>query len=265
MNAQPLVLQPRGERAVGGVRKDKVGLARMHAHFQNALPDFARGDAVDDLASSRVPKLPRVVRIRVAHRGLDLLHEGVGNVDAVMEVQGLHVLVARGLAHLDELNDVGVAHVEEGRIGAAARGALAIGKARSVVDLEVRENAHRLFIGASDAHVDTDAAPEHREPVHFGERVDEPFGAVFHVGEEARDRKPALSAAEGENRRREGEPVAARIVVNPLCVFRVARKMFRHEGKAFLGTLFIRAHVAFAQAHQSEFIKERVPARINLY
>ena len=265
MNLQSLVLEPRGKGPVGGVRKDEVGLARVHAHFQNALPNLAGGHAVDDLARGRVTELPRVVRVGVAHRGFNLLHEGGGDVDAVVEIQGLHVLVARGLAHLDELNDVGVAHVEERSIRAAARGTLAVGEARSVVDLEVRENAHRLFIGAADPHVDAYAAPEHREPVHFGERVDEPLGAVFHVGEEARNRQTALSAAERKNRRREGEPVAACIVVNSLRVLRIAREMFSHEGKALLRTFFLRTHVAFAQAHESEFVKERVPARINLY
>ena len=59
--------------------------------------------------------------------------------------------------------------------------------------------------------------------------------------------------------------MAARIVVNSLRVLKIAREMFGHEGKALLRTLFLRTHVAFAQAHQSEFVKERVPARINLY
>ena len=248
MNGEPLVLEPGGQRAVGRVGEDEIGLARVHAHLKEALPEVAGGDGRDDLARGRVTKIPGVVRIGVAHRGLDLLHEGVGDVDAVVQIEGLEVLVARGLAHLDERNDVRMVDREEGGVGAAAGRTLTVGEAGGVVDLEVRHHAHGLLVGRADADVDAHAAAEHGEAVDLGERLDEAFGAVVHVGEIARDGKPAARAAEGENGRRKGKPVAA-------C---------GHELEALLRTLLVRAHVAFAKAHEPELIKERVAALIDL-
>ena len=158
-------------------------------HFENALPEVARGNDFRHAPRRGVLQLPRVVRIGVAHRGFDLRHEGVRKIDAVVEVQGFEVLVARGLSHLDERNDVRMIDVEKRRVRAATGRALTVRKARRIVDLQVRHHAHALFIRRADAHVDPHAAPEHREPIDFGERVDEPFGAVGHVGEEAGNRR----------------------------------------------------------------------------
>ena len=264
VNGEPLVLEPGGQRAVGRVGEDEIGLARVHAHLKEALPEVAGGDGRDDLARGRVTKIPGVVRIGVAHRGLDLLHEGVGDVDAVVQIEGLEVLVARGLAHLDERNDVRMVDREEGGVGAAAGRTLTVGEAGGVVDLEVRHHAHGLLVGRADADVDAHAAAEHGEAVDLGERLDEAFGAVVHVGEIARDGKPAARAAEGENGRRKGKPVAACVFVDAGGVLRVRAEGLGHELEALLRTLLVRAHVAFAKAHEPELIKERVAALIDL-
>ena len=181
-----------------------------------------------------------------------------------MKVERLEVLVARRLSHLDERNDVRMIDRKEGGVGAAAGRALAVGEARRIVDLEMRHDAHGLFVGGTDADMNADAAPEHGETVDFGERLDEPFGAVVHVGEIARDGQASARAAEGENGRRKGEPVAACVFVDALGVRRIRAEGLGHELEALLRALLVGAHVAFAKAHEPELVKERVAARIDL-
>lgn len=170
---RPPFLEPGGQRAVRRVEEDEIRFARMHAHFQNALPEVARRDRLDDFARGGVLEIPRIVRVFVAHRSLDFLHEGVREVDPVVQVQSLQVLVARGFAHFDEGNDVGVVRVEKRSVGAASGRALTVGEAGRVVDLEVRHHAHALFVGVADAHVNADAASGHGKAVHFAQRLDE--------------------------------------------------------------------------------------------
>ena len=161
----------------------------MHAHFQNALPEVARRDRLDDFARGGVLEVPRIVRVFVAHGGFDFLHEGVREVHAVVQVQGFEILVARGLSHLDEGNDVGMVGVQKRRVGAASGRALTVGEAGRVVDLEMRHHAHALFVGVADADVNADAPAGHGKTVHFAQRLDEAVGAVGHVGEIARNGK----------------------------------------------------------------------------
>ena len=112
----------------------------------------------------------------------------------MVKVQRLHVLVARRLSHLDKGDDVRMINIEKGRIRAARR-TLTIGKTRGVINLQVRHHADALFVGAADADMNAHAAAQHGEPVDFGERIDEPFSTVLHIGEEARNGKPLLRAA----------------------------------------------------------------------
>ena len=264
VDLEALLGQPRGERTVRRVREDEVRFTRVHAHLEHALPEVARRDGRHDLARRRVDQGPRVVVGVVAHGRFDLLHEGVRDVDAVVKVQGLHVLVARGLSHLDERDDVGVRDVEKRRVGTAAGRALTVGERRRVVDLQVRHHAHALFVRAADRDVDADAAPQHREAVHFIQRLEEPFGRVRHVREEARDRKTALGAPEGEDRRRKREPLAGGVVVDALRVRFVGGELLRDEGEALLRTRLVRAHVAFLETHHGELAEEAVAGGIGL-
>lgn len=72
-----------------------------------------------------------------------------------MQVQSLQVLVARGFAHFDEGNDVGVVRVQnsvEPRRVEPCSGEVA------APGLEVRITP-TLFVGVADAHVNAHAAP----------------------------------------------------------------------------------------------------------
>jgi hypothetical protein len=92
-----------------------------------------------------------------------------------MQIEGADVLIPGRLSHIHELDDVRVADVQEGCIGAPTGPSLTIGKAGGVIDPQMRHDAHRLIVYAPDTDVDTDTASEHREPIDFGEGIDEAF------------------------------------------------------------------------------------------
>ena len=71
---------------IGGVQIHNIGLARVHAHFQNTLPQIAGAHRIKDLAAVGVFQLPAVIGIGIAHRGLNLGHEVVRNAHAVVKI-----------------------------------------------------------------------------------------------------------------------------------------------------------------------------------
>ena len=77
-----------GQRAVHRVDEQQIGLAGLQARFQDALPQLARIDLAQHLAG---PSGCAARTSAVLHR----VHEFVGDVDAVMQVQALAVEVAR--------------------------------------------------------------------------------------------------------------------------------------------------------------------------
>ena len=80
--------------------------------------------------------------IAVAHR----IHELVGDVDAVVEVQGLAVEVARGFADFQELLDLRVVDVEIDRRRAAAQRALADRQGQRVHHADEGDDAGGLAV-----------------------------------------------------------------------------------------------------------------------
>jgi hypothetical protein len=91
-------------RVVHGVGEEQVGLAGLQAELEDFLPELAGVDLFHDFAGLR----------RRSWNGAsgDGLHELVGDVDAVVEVQRLAVEVARGFADFEELLDLRVVDVE---------------------------------------------------------------------------------------------------------------------------------------------------------
>ena len=102
---QTQVALVRRHLAVHRVREDQIGLAGLHADVEQLGPQRAGVDGLQDFAV--------LGRLQV-EGGADLhrLHELVGDVDAVVEVQGLAVEVARGFADLKELLDLRVMDVQ---------------------------------------------------------------------------------------------------------------------------------------------------------
>ena len=258
VDLEPLIGKPLGQHAVGRIGKDQVRFAGVHAHFQNTLPEITGTHRFNHFTGGRVFELPRIVIVGISHTRFDLLHEGVGNIDAMMQIECAHIGVARGLAHLNELNDVRMINRQEGRVGPAPRRTLTIRKTGRIVDLEMRHDTHAFVVSVANAHVNADATAEHRKPVDFGKRIDQPFGRIGHVAQKARDRQTALVTPEAQNRRRKTQPVATRIVINALRMFGIARKAFRHKGVALLRRCFPFSHIAFAQALQPQLVKKRI-------
>jgi hypothetical protein len=92
-----------------------------------------------------------------------------------MQIEGTDVLIPGRLSHVHELDDVGVADIQEGCIGASTGPSLTIGKARGVVDPQVRHDTYGLIVYAPDTDMDTDTTSEHREPVDLREGVYKAF------------------------------------------------------------------------------------------
>ena len=92
--------------------------------------------------------------------GLHALHEQVGNPVRRVHVVGAAAVVAGVLAQLEELEDVVVPGLEVGAAGALALAALVDGDELVVVELEERDDALRLAVGAADVG----AGAAHRGP-----------------------------------------------------------------------------------------------------
>ncbi len=155
---QPQLALMLGHGPVHGVGEDQVGLAGLQADLEDLLPQGAGVDEADDLV---------VLGAAQAELGpvADGFHELVGDRDAVVQVQGLAVEVARRLADLEELFDLGVVDVEIDGRRAAAQRALGDGQRQRIHDADEGDDArglaralHLLADGADLAPVGADAA-----------------------------------------------------------------------------------------------------------
>ena len=109
-----------GQRAVHVVAEDQVRLAGLDPRGQDADPQARAPRCVRTTA----PSFGRAQRPVLV--GLDRAHEGVGDQDAVMQVERLAVRIAAGgAADLDELLDLGMRDRQIDRGRAAAQRALA--------------------------------------------------------------------------------------------------------------------------------------------
>src|SRR5690606_37667323 len=155
----------------------------------------------------------------------DGLHELVGDEDAVVEIQCLAVEVARGLADLEELLDLGVRDVEVAGGRAAAEAALRDGEGEAVHHADEGDDAAGLAVqtdGFADAAyrapIGADAAAAAREPDIFVPRADDALKAVVDRVQIAADRQAAAGAAVRQNGGRGHEPQLRDIVVEALGV-----------------------------------------------
>jgi hypothetical protein len=102
LDLQPGELVMLGARLVHMIDEHQVGLAGLDARRQDADPQMPRRDLALHGAVLRADQRPFLV-------GLDGAHEGVGDQEAVMQVERLAVGIAAGRpADLDELLDLGM-------------------------------------------------------------------------------------------------------------------------------------------------------------
>ena len=185
-----------GHHPVHGVGEHDVGLAGGEAGLDQLLEQRARIDRGADRAVLGALELPFGA---VAHR----FHERVGHQHAVVQVERLAVEVARRLADLEELLDLGVADVEVAGGRAAPQRALADRQRQAVHHPHERDDAAGLAVEADrladPAHVapvGADAAAAAGEPDVLVPGADDAFEAVVDRVEVA-----ARSAARGWCRR----------------------------------------------------------------
>ena len=103
-----------GQGFIHRIRENHIRLTRLQAHFENFLPKLTRGNFFNNLAGMRALK-GEVFAV------LNRFHKVICDVQAVMQVKGLTIKVARGLTNFKELFDFWVMDVEIDSCRAAAQ------------------------------------------------------------------------------------------------------------------------------------------------
>src|SRR5215510_11887620 len=91
--------------AIDRIDEEEIGLAGLQSRLHDALPELTGVDLAHDRVGLRAAQ--REARA-LAHR----LHECIGDVDAVMQIEALAVEIAGRLADLQELLDLRMMDVE---------------------------------------------------------------------------------------------------------------------------------------------------------
>ena len=245
------------------VDEQQIRLAGLQPSLEQPLPELPRRHLAQRLAGVRAAQRERLV---VAHG----VHELVGDADAVMQVQALAVEVARRLADLDELLDLGMVHVDvDGRRPAPQR-ALRDRERQGVHDADERNDSRRMAAAANGladrahaAPIGADAAAVAGEPDVLGPRVDDAAEIVLDGVQEARDRQAAVGAAVAQDRRRRHEPELRHVVVEALRMRRVVGVGARNAREQVLRTL-ARQEIAIGERRAPERRQQRVARRIDL-
>ena len=188
----------------------------------------------------------------------------------MVEVQRLAVEVARGLADLEELLDLGVRDVEIAGGRAAAQRALADRERQAVHDPDERDDAaglaveaDRLADAADIAPIGADAAAARGQPDILVPGADDALEAVRHAVEVAGDGQAAAGAAVGEDRSRRHEPELRDIIVEPLGVGGIVG-IGRGDADEQVLIGFAGEQIAVLQRVLAEIGEQRIAAMIDL-
>ena len=256
-----------GPRVVHGVLVDDVGLAGFDARGKKPDPERAGGDGFLDRLVPGAQQCPFGIR-------LDGAHEGVGDEDAVMEVQRLAVRIAAGrAAHFHEFLDLGMIDRQVDRRRAATQRALADGEGERIHHADEGNDARgfavaadRLADGAQVAPIGADAAALGGEPDILVPQADNAVEAVAGFVQKARNGQAALRAAIGQDRRRGHEPEPGNVVVETLGMAGIALVGIEggDAGKHIL-VGFSGHQIAVAQCRLAELGEQRIAAMIDLH
>ena len=249
---QAQVALVRRHLAVHRVGEDHIGLAGLHPDVEQLGPQRAGVDGLDDRAVLGGLQVE-------CGAGLHRLHEFVRDIDAVVQIQGLAIEVARGFADLEELLDLGVMDVQIDGGRAATQRALADRQGQRVHHADEGDDARGLARaldlladGADAAPVGADAAAVRGQGDVFVPDALDAVQAVADRVQEAGDRQAAIRAAVRQDRGRGHEPQAAHIVVQALGVVGVVREGGRDAGE----------HVLIALARQQVAVFQRLLAEV---
>ena len=265
LHLQPGQLLMLGQRAVHVVAEHQVRLAGLDPRRQDADPQGARRDAAHHGAVLRRGQRPGLV-------GLDRAHEGIGDQDAVMQVERLAVRIAAGrAADFDELLDLGMRDRQIDRGRAAPQRALRDRQRQAVHHADEGDDARGLAVlpdlladRAQIAPVAADAAALGGEPDILVPQPDDAVEAVGGFVQEAGDRQAALGAAIGQHRGRRHEPQPGHVVVDALGVRRVVAVVAGDAGEQVLVTL-ARQQIAVVQRGAAEIRQQGIPGPVDPY
>ena len=248
-------------RVVHGVCEEQVRLAGLHPQLEDLLPELAGIDHLQHVAGLRRDQAEVLVR---AHG----LHEGIGDVDAVMEVEALAVEVARGFADFEEFLDFRVMDVEIAGGRASAQRALADRKGKRIHHADERDDSRGLPVLADLLADRADIAPigaytaaVRGEPDVLGPGLDDIVERIADLVEKAGDRQAPVSAAIRQHGRRRHEPELRDIVIDALGMGGVIGKRRCHARKHVLIGL-ARQQIAVVEGLLAEIRQQRVARRI---
>ena len=260
---QPQLAVVLGHVLVHMVGEHDVRLAGRQTGLDQLLEQRAGVDLATNLAGLRALQLPFGA---VAHR----FHEGVGDQDAVMQVQRLAVEVAAGLADFQELLDLGVRDVEIAGGRTATQRTLADGERQRVHHANEGDDAaglavqaDRLADAAHLAPIGADAAAARGQPDILVPSGDDAVKAVGHRVEIAADRQAATGAAVRQDRRGRHEPQLRDIIVEPLGMFGIVGIGRGHAHEQVL-IAFAGQQIAVVQRFLAEVGQQRVTRMVDL-
>ena len=253
-----------GNGAVHMIDEDHVRLAGLDAGGQDPDPEVARRHLALDGPVLRADQGPFFVLF-------DRAHEGIGEQNAVMQVERLAVRVAAGgPAQLDELLHFRMIDGNVDGGAAAAQRPLRNGQGERIHDADEGHDARRLAVVADAladraqiAPIAADAAAARGEPDILVPQIDDAAQAVRSLVEEAGNGQAARRAAVRQDRRRRHEPQIAHIVVEPLGMRRIVGEMHRDAGKQVL-IAFARHQIAVGKGLFAEFRQVFVAIAVDL-
>ena len=220
--------------AVHGVGKNQIGLAGLQANFQDLLPERPGIDLLDDLIGLGGPQAKEVA---VAHG----FHKGVGDRDAVMQVERLAIEVAGRFADFQEFFDLGMMDVEIDRRGPAPQRTLADGQGQAVHDPDEGDDAAGLTCaldlftyGADPAPIGANTAAIRGEGYVLVPDALDTFQAVANGIEEAGDGQTAPGPTIRQDRRCRHEPEVGDVVIDTLGMVGIVGIGRRHPGEHVL-------------------------------
>ena len=239
------------------VGEEEVWLARLDTQLEDFLPELACVHSLDDFAGLRREKLELAIVT-------DSFHEGVCDVQAVVQVERFTVEVTGSLTDFEEFLDFRVVDVQIARRRTATQRALADCQCQGVHHADEWDNAGGLTV-LTDFFADrtyaapicADAAAIGCEPDILIPCLNNAIEGVIDSVQEAGDWQTAVRATVRKDWCRRHEPELRDIVINALCVVSIISVSCRNARKHALKA-FARQEVTIFEGFLTKFSQIRV-------
>ena len=263
LHLQPRQLVVFGAGVVDVVGEDQIRLPRLNPSGQDAHPQGSGRDRPHRCVILGRQQRPRLI-------GFHRPHEGVGDQDAVVQVERLAIRIAAGgAADFDELLDLRMPDRQIDGGGPAPQRPLGDRERQRIHHPDERDHAGRLadranFLPdrAQIAPVRPDAAALGCQPHILIPQPDDAIETVRCLVQKAGNRQAALGAAVGQDRGGWHEPHLAHVIVQALPVRGVVAVVGCDPGKQVL-EVFAGHEVAVGQGGPAEVGQQRVPRPVD--